>query len=110
MFKEEIGNCGSEITIDIDCTATEVDIPAPDEVGTATTQVRGRCPSQELVMIPVTVDSAVMTFVRRIEANCRHGAHRATVESHICVLRGSVSWGTHARAACVAIRQSPWVR
>ncbi|RIK43251.1 MAG: hypothetical protein DCC58_09840 [Chloroflexi bacterium] len=70
VYNEELGYCSSEVTIDIVCKATEVDSPDPDEVGSATTQVKIRCPSQEIISIPVTVDSAVMTFVLNLEASC----------------------------------------
>jgi hypothetical protein len=70
VFNGEIGNCNQEITIDIVCKATEVDTPDANEVGTASRQVTLRCPSQAIITIPVTVDSAVMTFVVSIDAVC----------------------------------------
>lgn len=70
VFRSEVGICGREITIDIVCKATEVDTPDQNEIGTAEQQIKITCPNQTLVRIPVTVDSAVMTFVLSIDTVC----------------------------------------
>lgn len=70
VFQGDVGNCGGSITLDLVCTATEVDTPDPNESGSAPHQETIICGTQKIVSIPVTVESAVMTFVLSIESHC----------------------------------------